>query len=451
MNATDIDAFFARPGELNPEDYVELDYRFECRGDPRAAAAALCSEQSTAQWHRVGMDEDFRPRFAAKVQDLRVGGQLSAPSCPTTGTDRGEVSVCQVTIAHPHGNFGPRIPNLLSAIAGEGVYFVPGIPLIKLLDLRLPASFLAGFEGPRFGVDGIRDLLQVHNRPIFLGVIKPNIGLPPEPFAELGYQGWLGGLDIAKDDEMLADAPWCPLARRSVLLGEARRQAEAQTGVPKGYMANITDEVERLCSLHDLAVSNGANLLLINPMAVGLSAVRMLRRHARVPLIGHFACIAAASRLPCFGVHTRVINKLQRLAGLDGIIMPGFGGRMGMDEAEVLDGVSACLDPMGPIARSLPIPGGSEWAGTLEGVYRRVGTLDFGFIPGRGVFSHPMGPAAGAASIRQAWDAIRAGQPLEAHAVTCPELSSAIDAFGGGSRRAEANAGRRPPDRPPGP
>jgi ribulose-bisphosphate carboxylase large chain len=317
-------------------------------------------------------------------------------------------------------------------VAGEGVYFVPGIPLIKLLDVRLPKTYLAGFEGPKFGIDGIRGLLGVHDRPIFFGVIKPSIGLPPEPFAELGYQGWLGGLDIAKDDELLADTPWCPLARRSKLLGEARRQAEAATGERKGYLANITDEVDRLCDLHDLAVGNGANLLLVNAMAVGLSAVRMLRRHTRVPLIGHFALIAAVSRLPCYGIHTRVINKLQRLAGLDGVIMPGFGARMGMDEAEVLDGVAACLDPMGSIARSLPIPGGSAWAGTLEGVCRRVGGVDFGFIPGRGVFGHPMGPAAGATSVRQAWDAIRAGLSLDEQAITCPELRAAIDAFGGG-------------------
>jgi len=434
MNPSDIDAFFAAPGDLDPEAYLELDYAFECYGDPREAAATLCSEQSTAQWHRVGVVEDFRPRFAAKVLDLRVDGRRPSPSCPTTGGDHGEVSVCRVTVAHPHGNFGPRIPNLLSAVLGEGIYFVAEIPLIKLLDLRLPPTYLAGFEGPKFGVDGIRDILQVYDRPIFFGVIKPNIGLAPEPFADLGNQGWLGGLDVAKDDEMLADTPWCPLARRSALLGAARRRAEAKTGVPKGYLANVTDEVDRLCALHDLAVGNGANLLLINTMTVGLSAVRMLRRHTRVPLIGHFAFIAAASRLPCYGVHTRVINKLQRIAGLDGIIMPGFGSRMGMDEAEVMDGVATCLDPMGAIRRSLPIPGGSEWAGTLEGVYRRVGGVDFGFIPGRGVFGHPMGPAAGAASLHQAWDAIRRGVSLEAQAATCRELQAALDTFGRGGQ-----------------
>jgi ribulose-bisphosphate carboxylase large chain len=435
MTPADLPGFFARREDLSPADFIELDYAFECWGDPRTAAAHLCSEQSTAQWHRVGVDEDFRPRFAAKVLDLQVEGRRPAPSLPTGvsggGAGRGEVSVCRVTIAHPHDNFGPRIPNLLSAVAGEGVYFVPGIPLIKLLDIRFPAPFLAEFQGPRFGIEGIRDLLGVQGRPIFFGVIKPNIGLPPEPFAELGYQGWIGGLDVAKDDEMLADAPWCPLARRAERLGDARRRAEAVTGVPKGYMANITDEVDRLLELHDLAVAKGANLLLINALPVGLSAIRMLSRHARVPLVGHFPMIAAMSRLPGYGIHTRALVKLQRLAGLDAIVMPGFGARMGRDETEVLDDVAACLAPMGGLARSLPIPGGSDWAGTLEGVYRRVGTVDFGFIPGRGVFGHPQGPSAGAASLRQAWDALVAGMSIEEYAQGHPELRAAIDAFGG--------------------
>jgi ribulose-bisphosphate carboxylase large chain len=86
---------------------------------------------------------------------------------------------------------------------------------------------------------------------------------------------------------------------------------------------------------------------------------------------------------------------------------------------------------MGPIKPVLPVPGGSDWAGTLEGVYRKVGSADFGFVPGRGVFGHPMGPAGGAASIRQAWEAISAGIPVAEHAATHTELRVALEAFGG--------------------
>lgn len=441
MTRDDIDGFFATRSELDPDAYLELDFTFECVGDPREAAAHLCSEQSTAQWRRVGIDEDFRPRFAAKVLSLDATPQpqfsYAVPDAP-----RGVVHRCRAVVAHPHANFGPRLPNLLSAVCGEGVFFAPGIPLIRLEDIRFPASFLAAFDGPQFGVAGFRALLQAFDRPIFFGVIKPNIGLPPEPFAELGYQGWVGGLDIAKDDEMLADAPWCPLAERSAALGAAARRAEAETGVPKMYLANITDEVDRLAALHDLAVMNGAGAVMINTMPVGLSGVRMLRRSATVPLVAHFPFIAAFSRLPGYGVHSRVITRLQRLAGYDAIIMPGFGPRMMTPETEVLENVRACLEPMGHLKPSLPVPGGSDSASTLEDVYRRVGTVDFGFVPGRGVFGHPMGASAGATSIRQAWDAIAEGTPLATYGASHPELRVALETFGrgGASVSKEAHA-----------
>ncbi len=430
MTPDDIAGFYARRADLDPEAYIELDFDFECAGDPREAAAHLCSEQSTAQWRRVGFDEDFRPRFAAKVLDIDARPQPSGWSYPIECRASGPVHAVRITIAHPHANFGPKLPNLLSAVCGEGAFFAPAIPLVRLQDIRFPQSFLAHFQGPRFGVAGLRDMLKAFGRPIFFGVIKPNIGLGPEPFAELGYQSWIGGLDIAKDDEMLADVDWCPLTERAAALGEARRRAERETGEPKIYLANITDEVDRLVELHDAAVARGANALLVNAMPVGLSGVRMLRRHATVPLVAHFPFIAAFSRLSRYGIHSRVMTRLQRLAGFDAVIMPGFGARMMTPDAEVLDCVRACLEPMGAIEPCLPVPGGSDSAVTLEPLYRKLGTVDFGFVPGRGVFGHPLGPRGGAASIRQAWDAIAAGVPIAEAAKGRAELAAALQAFG---------------------
>ncbi len=430
METFDWAGFFADGFDLDREAYLFLDYYIECSGDPRIAAAHFCAEQSTAQWRRVGYDEDLRPRFGARVIDLEVLRELPSFSYGLSPAAEGPINACRLRIAHPHGNFGPRLPNLLSAICGEGTFFAPGIPVVKLLDIAFPNSYLSAFEGPQFGVEGLRACLRVYERPILFGVIKPNIGLPPEAFSALGYEGWVGGLDIAKDDEMLADTPWCPLARRAELLGEARRHAEASTGMPKIYLANITDEVDLLIDLHDLAVARGANALLLNALPVGLSGVRLLRKHAEVPLVAHFPLIAALSRLAHFGIHTRVITKLQRLAGFDAIIMPGFGRRMQMTDDEVLSCVRACLEPMGPIKPSLPVPGGSDWAGTLPSLYEKLGTVDFGFVPGRGVFGHPQGPRAGAASIRQAWEAIVSGKGLEEYALGHPELAVALAAFG---------------------
>ena len=104
--------------------------------------------------------------------------------------------------------------------------------------------------------------------------------------------------------------------------------------------------------------------------------------------------------------------------------------RQGKSEQEVLENVQACLEPMGSIAPALPVPGGSDWAGTLEGIYRRLGTVDFGFVPGRGVFGHPDGPAAGAQSVRQAWEGIARGVSLTEQAAGHDALRQAVLHFG---------------------
>ncbi|NTW10438.1 MAG: ribulose 1,5-bisphosphate carboxylase [Chlorobiaceae bacterium] len=428
MNKEDIQGFFTTREQLRMADYLTLDYYLECVGDIETALAHFCSEQSTAQWKRVDYDEDFRPKYAAKVISLTVEAELQELSYPVRHFETGPIHACRVTIAHPYGNFGAKLPNLISAVCGEGAFFTPGVPVVKLLDIGFPESYLNAFDGPKFGIDGIRDLLKAYNRPIFFGVVKPNIGLSPDHFAEIATESWLGGLDIAKDDEMLADVEWSTLEERSHVLGEARLRVERETGDPKIYLANVTDEVDRLIEQHDIAVRNGANALLVNALPVGLSAVRMLARHTKVPLIGHFPFIAAFSRMEKFGVHSRVMTKLQRLAGLDSIIMPGFGSRMMTPEEEVRENIQECLQDFGHIKRSLPVPGGSDSALTLETVFRKVGSVDFGFVPGRGIFGHPMGPRAGAASIRQAWEAIEKGVSLEKYAEGREELKAMIGA-----------------------
>lgn len=430
MNPDDKSGFFADRARLDMADYLVFDYRFETAIEPEEAAAHLCQEQSTAQWKRVGVDEDLRGRFGAKVIDLRVEGQQAAPSFSVSGQPAGPVDVCRVKIAHPHGNFGPKLPNILTAACGEGAFYSPGISAIKLLDIGFPDAFLEHFEGPRFGVAGLRRMLGVHDRPLFFGVIKPNIGLPPEPFAELAYQAWLGGLDIAKDDEMLCDVDWSPLGRRAEVLGRARAQSERDTGEPKIYLANITDEVDRLIELHDLAIGHGANAVMVNGMTTGLSAVRMLRKHARVPLVAHFDFIAPFTQLPFYGVASKLVTKLQRMVGFDCIIMPGFGARMKTPDAEVLESVRECLQPLGHLKPCLPVPAGSQWAGSTGELFRKLGTVDFGIVPGRGVFGHPMGPRAGAASLRQGWEAAAKGIALDTYSRDHAELKAAIAAFG---------------------
>lgn len=422
-------AFYADWERLDKEKYVVLDYYFESTIEPHEAAAHLCQEQSTAQWKRVGVDEDLREEFASKVIDLQIERHLKTPSLPFQIDSWDKLWGARVKIAYPIENFGPRIPNMLTAVGGEGVYYSPGIYTIKLHDITFPYGYLEQFEGPKFGIQGLREWTGVHDRPLFLGVIKPNIGLGPEPFGALAYESWLGGLDIAKDDELLCDTRWSPFAERTRVLGKLRKEAEQKTGKRCSYLANITDEVDRMLELHDIGVHNGADMLMINAMCTGLSGVRMVRKHTEVPLVAHFDFIAPFTKAPYYGVHSRVITKLQRLSGCDMIIFPGLGDRMKSTTSEVLDNLNCCTDPMGPIKPSLPVPAGSQWAGSLQSLHQMIGHTDFAIVPGRAVFGHPGGPAAGAMSLHQGWEAVEKHIPLEEYAQDHQELEQAISQF----------------------
>ena len=189
MKRDDIQGFLAKESEIDKGSCVIFDYVFETSLDPLEAAARLCQEASTAQWKRPGVDEDFRARHAAKVVALDV---LDESGFSAFYSDREGVSSylkVRARIAHPYRNFGTKIPNLLTVAMGEGAFFSHGITAIKLKDIWFPPEFLADFQGPLHGIEGFRTMIEVYDRPIFFGVVKPNVGLDPRSFADLAFEG----------------------------------------------------------------------------------------------------------------------------------------------------------------------------------------------------------------------------------------------------------------------
>lgn len=430
MKNSDKSGFKAKREDLDLEQYLILTYFFESQTDPEEAALHLCQEQSTAQWKRVGVEEDFRPKHGAKLLNLDVLQVKNRPFFDSPFHKGPKFYNCRATIAHPHINFGNKIPNMLTMLQGEGTFYTPGIITNKLIDIVFPETFLRHFQGPQFGLQGVRSLLHIHDRPLFFGVVKPNIGLSPADFAELAYQSWLGGLDIAKDDEMLADDVYSPLKERTHLLGKLLKKAGAETGKKKMFLANITDEIDKIQANHDIAVANGINAVMLCPSTTGLSAARTLRKNAKVPLVGHFAGMTPFTQIPFFGMSSRVWIQLQRLTGFDIILFPGVNPRMHTTEKEMLENIKVCLEPLGSIKPALPIIGGSIWAGTLSSLYQKIGHINFGVVSGRGIFNHPKGPRSGAKSLCQAWESIQKKVPPEEYAKTHVELQQAIEVFG---------------------
>ena len=64
---------------------------------------------------------------------------------------------------------------------------------LRLLDVFFPEEMVKNFPGPKFGVDGIRELTGIKERPLSLHIIKPKMGMTPEQTGEQVYQTAIGG------------------------------------------------------------------------------------------------------------------------------------------------------------------------------------------------------------------------------------------------------------------
>jgi ribulose-bisphosphate carboxylase large chain len=111
----------------------------------------------------------------------------------------------------------------------------------------------------------------------------------------------------------------------------------------------------------------------------------------------------------------------------------GLAGKFAQDDAEVVASARDCLTPLADPSDAadvvMPAFSSGQWAGTLPVTLDAVPSGDLMFMCGGGILAHPLGPAAGVTSVRQAWAAWRAGQALDAAAAQAPELRAALDHF----------------------
>ncbi len=102
--------------------------------------------------------DDLRARFAAQVESHpggapdRLVGAARRRSAIRPARRRGILR-----LRFPLDNFGPSLPNLLAAVAGN-LFELKELSAIKLLDLDLPSAFAERYAGPGFGVEGTRRL-----------------------------------------------------------------------------------------------------------------------------------------------------------------------------------------------------------------------------------------------------------------------------------------------------
>jgi 2,3-diketo-5-methylthiopentyl-1-phosphate enolase len=413
----------ALPEGINDEEYVLATY-YVCatpRYNVYKIAPAIAVEQTTGTWVAVpGETEEVRRTHVGKVT-----GIYEIPHYEFELPDVSERNYI-VQIAFPWINFGWQIPMLLTTVAGN----ISMGGKIKLMDLKFPESFTKGFKGAKYGIKGVREILNVKERPLLNNMIKPCTGFPAHVGADLFYEVARGGADIIKDDELLADASFNTLEERVPLYMEAADRAEEETGEKTLYAVNITDRIPDVLENAEKVIELGTNCVMINYLTAGISVLRALAEDPsiRVPILAHMDFAGTMYESHYSGVASPIVlGKLPRLAGADIIVFPAPYGKAPYLPERYIQTAKTMVYPFHDIPPVFPMPSGGIAQPMVEDVIRDLG-CDCVIGAGGAIHAHPMGPAAGARAFRQAIDAVMSGISVDDAAEEHEELAQSIEA-----------------------
>jgi len=423
---------------MTSTDRVFATYWIETAFPLEQSAATMAGEQSTGTFVRVpGETDELREAHAARVEEVFELGEVAAPSLPGSGLPKsGDVRrrAARVVLSWPIANFGPSLPNLLAAVAGN-LSELKAFSGLKLLDLKLPPVFLERYQGPQFGVAGTRKLAGVYDRPIIGTIIKPSVGLSPEATAEQVRVLVEAGVDFIKDDELQSDGPHCPFDTRISAVMRVINDHAQRTGKKVMFAANLTGDMDEMLARHDHVLAEGGTCIMASMNSIGLPAMKMLRAHSQLPIHGHRNGWGMLGRSPATGMSFLAYQKLWRLAGIDHTHVNGIDNKFCEENDSVIASARECLTPMfdapHPGCEIMPVFSSGQSAKQAAPTFAALGTTDLMFAAGGGIMAHPGGPAAGVRALRQAWDAAVAGVPVAEAARDAPELEAALAAFGG--------------------
>jgi len=298
----------------------------------------------------------------------------------------------------------------------------------KMYDFYVPPRAIQLFDGPS---KDITDLWRVLGRPVKDGgyisgtIIKPKLGLRPEPFAEAAYQFWLGG-DFIKNDEPQGNQVFAPMARTIPLVYDAMKRAMDKTGEAKLFSANITadDHYEMIARGEFILRTFGPDAdkvaFLVDGFVGGPGAITTARRgfpnqYLHYHRAGHGMITSPSAKR---GYTAYVLAKMSRLQGASGIHVGtmGYGKMEGENEDKDIAYIIERDSFKGPayhqewygMKPTTPIISGGMNALRLPGFFTNLGHGNVINTAGGGSYGHVDSPAAGARSLRQAYECWKA-------------------------------------------
>jgi ribulose-bisphosphate carboxylase large chain len=336
------------------------------------------------------------------------------------------------------------VPQLLSGIAGN-IFGMKALKNLKLIDVSLPQEYLRGFKGPTVGIQGLRKYFKVYDRPLIGAVPKPKVGFTAEEHAKIGFETWMGGFDLVKDDENLTSQSFNNFYKRVVLMTKLRDKAEKLTGEKKDALLNITGETEEMKRRAKFLHNHGWKYAMIDVVTCGSASVQTLRETLtdyNMAIHAHRAMHASFDRNPKHGMSMQFIAKIMKLIGVDQIHSGTAVGKLVGSREEVKSIASILRDKhinakkgllmeqsWGNFKPAFPVSSGGLHPGLIPDELEIYGK-DIVLLVSGGIHGHPRGTRAGAMASMQAIEATKKKISLEEYAKNHLELREALGKWG---------------------
>lgn len=340
-------------------------------------AGEICVEQTIEFPDDLVTGGDIREHILGRIESFQ----------PAVIAEPGSGPAWEAVISYAIEITGFELTQLVNVIFGN-FSLKPGVRVERL---DLPESLLKSFNGPRFGIKGLREMLGLPERPLLCSALKP-MGLPVKVLADLAYRFALGGADLIKDDHGLADQPFAPYYERVERCAEAVAEANSETGGKCLYIPHVTAPADQIAAKALFAKEKGAGGLMVAPGLVGLDTMRSLADDDRIqlPIISHPAFQGSFVVSRDSGVsHHVIFGQLARIAGADASIYPNYGGRFSFSREDCISIVQGAKEPMYHIKPMFSAPGGGM---SLERIPEMIETYGKDVIFLIGGALHKMGP-----------------------------------------------------------
>ena len=414
-------------------DRIFATYLLESPRSVEQAAEILAGEMSTGTFIPVpGETPALKERYRTSVELVEAIEETNAPAFgqpPALTSSR--YFRARVTVSIPCEMIGTDLTTVQASVLGN-ITELKEVSALRLLDLELPSAFVQSCAQPRYGIEGTRTLTEIHEGPLVGAVVKPAVGLTPERFGNLVSTLVEAGADFVKDDELMADPPYCPFVARVDAVMRILKDHTQRTGRQVMYAFNITGPVDEMMRRHDTVAAAGGTCVQVNLNQAGMSALAHVRRHGALVIHGHRSGWGQFSRQAWFGMDFKPYALLWRLVGVDHLVVTGIRSKFWEPDDSCLAGMRACLTPIQtPGDRVMPAVGSAQWGGQAPEMVASLGSSDLIYIGGAAVLGHPGGPTAGVAAIRQAWEAALSGIPLAKYAREHPALAQSLAKFSG--------------------